>query len=139
MKVGAVRSCVVTRVLPPQLHLAVADMEQEKFELQKKHTESIQELVEDTNQRLAKMETEYSVQTQATVRRGLGGGVMVGGLPQISTGKIQLKETICIGMTFESTVSHLVKVWKLCCTTLAHAHIPFDLSVCVCVCVCVCV
>ncbi|XP_046893644.1 centrosomal protein of 112 kDa isoform X2 [Hypomesus transpacificus] len=49
-----------------KLHLAVADMEQEKFELQKKHTESIQELVEDTNQRLAKMETEYSVQTQAT-------------------------------------------------------------------------
>ncbi|XP_067089124.1 centrosomal protein of 112 kDa [Osmerus mordax] len=49
-----------------KLHLAVADMEQEKFELQKKHTESIQELVEDTNHRLAKMETEYSVQTQAT-------------------------------------------------------------------------
>ncbi|XP_062308757.1 centrosomal protein of 112 kDa isoform X2 [Osmerus eperlanus] len=49
-----------------KLHSAVADMEQEKFELQKKHTESIQELVEDTNHRLSKMETEYSVQTQAT-------------------------------------------------------------------------
>lgn len=42
-------------------------MEQEKFELQKKHTDNIQELLEDTNQRLAKMEAEYSGQTQATV------------------------------------------------------------------------
>lgn len=50
-----------------QLHAAVAEMEQEKFELQKKHTENIQELLEDTNQRLAKMEDEYNAQTHATV------------------------------------------------------------------------
>uniref|UniRef100_UPI0037E9BDD6 centrosomal protein of 112 kDa n=1 Tax=Semicossyphus pulcher TaxID=241346 RepID=UPI0037E9BDD6 len=49
-----------------KLHAAVTEMEQEKFELQKKHTESIQELLEDTNLRLAKMEAEYSVRTQAT-------------------------------------------------------------------------
>ncbi|KAG7459557.1 hypothetical protein MATL_G00211900 [Megalops atlanticus] len=49
-----------------KLHAAVAEMEQEKFELQKKHTENIQELLEDTNQRLAKMESEYSAQTQGT-------------------------------------------------------------------------
>ncbi|ROL45680.1 Centrosomal protein of 112 kDa [Anabarilius grahami] len=49
-----------------KFHAAVADMEQEKFELQKKHTDNIQELLEDTNQRLAKMEAEYSGQTQAT-------------------------------------------------------------------------
>ncbi|XP_051570286.1 centrosomal protein of 112 kDa-like isoform X2 [Myxocyprinus asiaticus] len=49
-----------------KLHAAVAEMEQEKFELQKKHTENIQELLEDTNQRLVKMESEYSGQTKAT-------------------------------------------------------------------------
>ncbi|XP_030646111.1 centrosomal protein of 112 kDa [Chanos chanos] len=49
-----------------KLHAAVTQMEQEKFELQKKHTDNIQELLEDTNQRLAKMEAEYSAQTQAT-------------------------------------------------------------------------
>ncbi|XP_045066643.1 centrosomal protein of 112 kDa-like [Coregonus clupeaformis] len=49
-----------------KLHAAVAGMEQEKFELQKKHTENIQELLEDTNQRLAKMEAEYGAQTRAT-------------------------------------------------------------------------
>uniref|UniRef100_A0A8C1IUG1 Centrosomal protein 112 n=1 Tax=Cyprinus carpio TaxID=7962 RepID=A0A8C1IUG1_CYPCA len=49
-----------------KLHAAVAEMEQEKFELQKKHTDNIQELLEDTNQRLANMEAEYSSQTQAT-------------------------------------------------------------------------
>ncbi|KAF4115432.1 centrosomal protein of 112 kDa isoform X4 [Onychostoma macrolepis] len=49
-----------------KLHAAVAEMEQEKFDLQKKHTDNIQELLEDTNQRLAKMEAEYSSQTQAT-------------------------------------------------------------------------
>ncbi|XP_054463381.1 centrosomal protein of 112 kDa isoform X2 [Anoplopoma fimbria] len=49
-----------------KLHAAVTEMEQEKFELQKKHTENIQELLEDTNLRLAKMETEYSARSQAT-------------------------------------------------------------------------
>lgn len=50
-----------------QLHNAVAEMEKEKFELQKQHTETIQELLEDTNVRLNKMEGEYMVQTQSTV------------------------------------------------------------------------
>ncbi|XP_060757346.1 centrosomal protein of 112 kDa isoform X4 [Neoarius graeffei] len=49
-----------------KLHTLVAQMEQEKFELQKKHTDSIQELLEDTNQRLAKMEAEYGSQARAT-------------------------------------------------------------------------
>ncbi|KAF7666395.1 hypothetical protein LDENG_00107860 [Lucifuga dentata] len=49
-----------------KLHVAVAEMEQEKFELQKKHTQSIQELLDDTNLRLAKMEAEYDAQSQAT-------------------------------------------------------------------------
>lgn len=43
-------------------------MEKEKFELQKRHTESIQELLEDTNVRLNKMEGEYVAQTRSTVR-----------------------------------------------------------------------
>nr|XP_033500681.1 centrosomal protein of 112 kDa isoform X3 [Epinephelus lanceolatus] len=49
-----------------KLHAAATEMEQEKFELQKKHTESIQELLEDTNLRLAKMEAEYNARSQAT-------------------------------------------------------------------------
>nr|XP_055039277.1 centrosomal protein of 112 kDa-like isoform X2 [Misgurnus anguillicaudatus] len=49
-----------------KLHAAVAEMEQEKFELQKKHTQNIQDLLEDTNQRLAKMEEEYNTQTLST-------------------------------------------------------------------------
>lgn len=42
-------------------------MEKEKFDLQKKHTENIQKLLEDTNSRLNKMEAEYLAQTKATV------------------------------------------------------------------------
>ncbi|XP_070837049.1 centrosomal protein of 112 kDa [Chaetodon trifascialis] len=49
-----------------KLHAAVTEMEQEKFELQKKHTENIQELLDDTNLRLAKMEAEYNARSQAT-------------------------------------------------------------------------
>ncbi|XP_037834668.1 centrosomal protein of 112 kDa isoform X6 [Kryptolebias marmoratus] len=49
-----------------KLHAAVAETELEKFEMQKKHTENIQELLEDTNQRLAKMESEYNARAQAT-------------------------------------------------------------------------
>ncbi|XP_029455189.1 centrosomal protein of 112 kDa isoform X2 [Rhinatrema bivittatum] len=48
-----------------KLHNAVAEMEKEKFELQKKHTENIQELLDDTNARLMKMEAEYVAQTKA--------------------------------------------------------------------------
>ncbi|KAB0367435.1 hypothetical protein FD755_020759 [Muntiacus reevesi] len=49
-----------------KLHNAVAEMEKEKFELQKRHTENIQDLLEDTNVRLNKMEGEYVAQTQCT-------------------------------------------------------------------------
>lgn len=49
-----------------KLHNAVAEMEKEKFELQKRHTENIQDLLEDTNTRLNKMEGEYMAQTQST-------------------------------------------------------------------------
>ncbi|KAK2833497.1 hypothetical protein Q5P01_017386 [Channa striata] len=49
-----------------KLHAAVTEMEREKFELQRKHTENIQELLEDTNVRLAKMEAEHNTRSQAT-------------------------------------------------------------------------
>ncbi|XP_036003949.1 centrosomal protein of 112 kDa isoform X2 [Fundulus heteroclitus] len=52
-----------------KLHAAVAEMEQEKFEMQKKHTENIQELLDDTNRRLAKMESEHMARSQATEQR----------------------------------------------------------------------
>lgn len=61
--------------VPFQLHAAVTEMEHEKFELQKKHTENIQELLEDTNLRLAKMEAEYNARSQTTVSTGTGVGV----------------------------------------------------------------
>ena len=50
-----------------QLHDAVAEFEQEKFELQKQHTRNIKELLEDTNGRLVRMEEEYSLQAHSTV------------------------------------------------------------------------
>lgn len=49
-----------------KLHAAVTEVEQEKFELQKKHTLNIQELLEDTNLRLAKMEAEYNARSRTT-------------------------------------------------------------------------
>ncbi|KAL6102887.1 cep112 [Pungitius sinensis] len=48
-----------------KLHAAVTEMEQDKFKLQKKHTENIQELLEDTNLRLAQMEAEYIARSRA--------------------------------------------------------------------------
>lgn len=58
---------------PRQLHAAVTEMEQDKFKLQTKHTENIQELLEDTNLRLAQMEAEYIARSRvavSTVGRG---------------------------------------------------------------------
>lgn len=55
-----------------QLHAAAAEMELEKFELQKKHSDNIQELLEDANLRVAKMEAEYNSRSQATVSSGAG-------------------------------------------------------------------
>lgn len=45
----------------------IAEFEQEKFEMQKQHTQNIQELLDETNQRLQKMETEYNQQNATTV------------------------------------------------------------------------
>lgn len=50
-----------------QLHDAVAEMEKEKFNIRKKHMEDMQELLEETNSRLARMEEEYLQQTKSTV------------------------------------------------------------------------
>ena len=41
--------------------------EEEKFELQKSHTKAIQELLEDTNSRLQRMEADYQQQIENTV------------------------------------------------------------------------
>ncbi|XP_010577038.1 PREDICTED: centrosomal protein of 112 kDa [Haliaeetus leucocephalus] len=49
-----------------RLHNAVAEMEKEKFNIRKKHTEDMQELLEDTNARLSKMEEDYSEQIKST-------------------------------------------------------------------------
>ncbi|XP_047212811.1 centrosomal protein of 112 kDa-like isoform X1 [Girardinichthys multiradiatus] len=52
-----------------KLHAAVAEMEQARFEMQKKHTENIQGLLDDTNHRLAKMESEHKARSQAAEQR----------------------------------------------------------------------
>lgn len=49
-----------------KLNDKVAEFEQEKFEMQKQHTQNIQELLDETNQRLHKMETEYNQQNATT-------------------------------------------------------------------------
>lgn len=50
-----------------QLQDAVTEIQREKFDLQKKHLEDVQELLGDSNHRLAKMEAEYNAQSQTTV------------------------------------------------------------------------
>lgn len=52
---------------PLQINDIVSEFEQEKFDMQKQHTKNIQEILDDTNARLQKMEKEYSQQTTATV------------------------------------------------------------------------
>ncbi|XP_078313646.1 centrosomal protein of 112 kDa-like isoform X6 [Crassostrea virginica] len=44
----------------------IAEFEQEKFEMQKQHTKNIQDILDDTNTRLQKMEKEYGQQTAST-------------------------------------------------------------------------
>lgn len=64
--------CVTIYSVLLQLHAAVTEMEQEKFELQKKHTENIQGLLDDTNLRLEKMEAEHNARSRATVSTRTG-------------------------------------------------------------------
>ncbi|XP_046339268.2 centrosomal protein of 112 kDa-like isoform X3 [Haliotis rufescens] len=45
-----------------KLHDTTAHFEQEKFEMQKQHTRNIQEILDDTNARLQRMEKEYTQQ-----------------------------------------------------------------------------
>ncbi|KAH9503969.1 hypothetical protein Btru_067472 [Bulinus truncatus] len=49
-----------------KLHELITEFEQEKFELQKQHTQNIQEILDDTNDRLQRMESEYTNQTNIT-------------------------------------------------------------------------
>ena len=51
-----------------QIHDMEADLEQQKFELQKLHTRNIQEILDDTNARLQRMDAEYNQQVASTVR-----------------------------------------------------------------------
>lgn len=49
-----------------KLNDKIAEFEQEKFEMQKQHTQNIQELLDETNDRLQKMEAEYNQQNTTT-------------------------------------------------------------------------
>lgn len=50
-----------------QLNDMETDFEQQKFDLQKLHTRNIQEILDDTNTRLQRMEAEYNQQAVNTV------------------------------------------------------------------------
>ena len=50
-----------------QMHEMEADFEQQKMELQKLHSQNIREIVTDTDERLKRMESEYSQQDSTTV------------------------------------------------------------------------
>ncbi|TRY85522.1 hypothetical protein DNTS_032237, partial [Danionella cerebrum] len=52
-----------------QLHVEVTQMEQEKSDLQRQHTENIKKLLQDTNLRLAEMESTYSQQMKSTITK----------------------------------------------------------------------
>ncbi|XP_070185125.1 trichohyalin-like isoform X3 [Littorina saxatilis] len=49
-----------------RMHDMEAEFEQQKFELQKLHTRNIQEILDDTNARLQRMEAEYNQQAAST-------------------------------------------------------------------------
>ncbi|XP_076459677.1 uncharacterized protein LOC143292894 isoform X2 [Babylonia areolata] len=49
-----------------RIHDMEADFEQQKFELQKLHTRNIQEILDDTNARLQRMDAEYNQQAAST-------------------------------------------------------------------------
>ncbi|KAM9784376.1 centrosomal protein of 112 kDa isoform 3-T4 [Syngnathus typhle] len=51
-----------------KLLAAVAEVEKEKFQLQEQHTDNIQELLESTKRRLAKMEADYYARSQSTAQ-----------------------------------------------------------------------
>lgn len=48
-----------------KLHDKIAEYEQEKFEMQKKHTRDIQEMLDETNERIKKMENENVQQVES--------------------------------------------------------------------------
>ncbi|XP_009079735.1 PREDICTED: centrosomal protein of 112 kDa-like, partial [Acanthisitta chloris] len=50
-----------------RLHDAVAEMEKEKFNIQKKHMEDVQELLEKTDARVSKMQEEYLQQAKSAI------------------------------------------------------------------------
>ncbi|CAB3992562.1 Hypothetical predicted protein, partial [Paramuricea clavata] len=47
-----------------RLHDKIAEYEQEKFDMQKKHTQEIQEILDETNARIGKMESENNQQVE---------------------------------------------------------------------------
>lgn len=49
----------------------INNYEKEKFDLQKQHTSAFQDLVEETNLRLKKVESEYNEQQSITVNNPL--------------------------------------------------------------------
>lgn len=51
-----------------KLKAVIENYEKEKFDLQKQHTKAFQDLVDETNLRLKKVECEYNEQQSVTVR-----------------------------------------------------------------------
>jgi len=53
--------------LDVQLHDLAMTHEQQKYDLQKRHTVAIQELMDETNVKLGRMQTDYDNLTESTV------------------------------------------------------------------------
>ena len=49
------------------MHDKVAEFEQEKFTMQKEHSQNIQELLDETNERLKTIENEYLQKVESSV------------------------------------------------------------------------
>ena len=52
-----------------KLKTLIENYEREKFELQKQHTKAFQDLVDETNYRLKKVDSEYNNQQNITVKK----------------------------------------------------------------------
>ena len=49
------------------MHEKVSEFEQEKFAMQKEHSQNIQELLDETNERLKRIENEYAQKIESSV------------------------------------------------------------------------
>ena len=60
-------TCYLLLWLLPQLHTAISEFERQKLELEHTHSQKVRQVLEEANQRVAKMELEYKTQIKSQV------------------------------------------------------------------------